>query len=94
MKPQTAAQDYDIQEEIQQSMKLPWTPRPYSRTNAENHPSHRPGYDRRSQGILKRMRRHLYHAQDSIGLFLWAIVGLLVAVMAWGTFIGFERWIK
>ena len=50
--------------------------------------------DRRSRQPLIRMRRIWWHLSDSIGLFLWLVVGLMVAVMARGCFIGFERWVR
>lgn len=64
--------------------------RPLYSNKAENHNSHRPGVERRSKAILKRVRRLWWDLRDDIGLFLWLVVGLMLSVLAWGAFIGFE----
>ena len=65
----------------------------YSRNAQDTTPrSHR--YERRGPGLGKKIRRVWYNTRDSIGMFLWLIVGLMVSVLAWMCFIGIETWLR
>lgn len=93
--------DKDIHEEVKKSMEIPFTSlnrrivlRPLYSTKADSQLAHRPGHDRRAKGLLKRAKRVYWHYSDDIGFFLWIIVGFMVAVMAWGAFVGFEKWLQ
>jgi hypothetical protein len=84
----------EFREAMKTSMKLPWMKKPFYATNAKDTTPHRTGIDRRSTGILKRLRRIWWHWSDSLGLFLWLVAALLVSVMAWMCFVGAESWFR
>lgn len=70
------------------------TMRPFYTNKAQDNASHRPGYNRRSTGLLRRLRRVWYHASDSLGTFLWVVVGLMFAVLTVMAFVGVESWFR
>jgi hypothetical protein len=74
--------DDDIREEVMESMKLPWQKRPFYATEAKTTTPHRPGVDRRSGGILKRVRRFYWHVTDVLGFFGICMIIIGVGVTA------------
>lgn len=76
------AYEEEVKEAMKESARLPWTPRPTYTTNAQDTTPKGPKLERRGPTLVRRLRRHYYHLSDALGLFLWAIVVMMVSALA------------
>lgn len=77
-------------EEMMRSMEYPAKPQTPLQGKREGF-LRVPVMDRRAPGLLMKLRRFWYHVNEDVGMFLWLVVGFMVAAGLWWVYGGITR---